>query len=88
VIPISSGEPAALTLLPGSYWLAWQSDSTSEVLGFIPGAPDSGYRRINNEPFDNLQGPYFGDAVHNDEQFSIYLQGRGTSATAQWEMYE
>lgn len=30
-VPISSGTPSSLTLGPGKYWLAWQTDSASTV---------------------------------------------------------
>jgi len=36
-IPISSGTPPALTLQPGTYWLAWQVDTNADVPSYTKG---------------------------------------------------
>ncbi len=38
-VPISSGTPLDLTLLPGTYHLAWQVDSTQHVMSFYDEGP-------------------------------------------------
>ena len=47
-LPIASGEPAALTLEAGDYWLAWQTDSTLDVPGVTAGSLGDGFVAIQS----------------------------------------
>jgi hypothetical protein len=42
-VPITSGTPAALTLSPGTYWLAWQVDTILDVPSYVAGASGDGF---------------------------------------------
>ncbi|PKO18784.1 hypothetical protein CVU37_05245 [candidate division BRC1 bacterium HGW-BRC1-1] len=42
-VPVSSGTPSALTLPPGNYNLAWQVDTTSDVVSYAAGPLGSGF---------------------------------------------
>jgi hypothetical protein len=41
--PIAEGAPAALALAPGTYWLAWQVDTTYDVPSYALGASGDGF---------------------------------------------
>lgn len=43
IVPISSGTPAALSLDAGTYWLAWQIDSSANVPSYTPGNVGDGF---------------------------------------------
>ncbi|MBI5154109.1 SUMF1/EgtB/PvdO family nonheme iron enzyme [Candidatus Poribacteria bacterium] len=42
VVPIVAGTPPVLRLERGTYWLAWQTDSTANVGSYTPGVPGDG----------------------------------------------
>lgn len=42
-VPLSAGTPASLNLAAGTYWLAWESDSTGDVASYSPGAAGDGW---------------------------------------------
>lgn len=42
-VPISSGSPSTLTLPAGTYWLAWQTDSNSDVPSYTAGTSGEGF---------------------------------------------
>jgi len=46
--PIAAGAPETLLLLPGTYWLAWQVDTTYDVPGYMPGAGGDGFASSQN----------------------------------------
>jgi hypothetical protein len=41
--PIASGTPGSLILVPGTYWLAWQVDTTYDVPSYVPGGSGDGF---------------------------------------------
>jgi len=42
-VPITNGTPSSLTLAPGTYWLAWQVDSTADVPSYTAGTNSDGF---------------------------------------------
>jgi len=52
IVPISSGSPSKVSVAPGTYWLAWQSDSTSSVPSYTAGQFGDGfYMDLSFGPF-------------------------------------
>ncbi|MBM3335587.1 hypothetical protein FJY63_13090, partial [Candidatus Sumerlaeota bacterium] len=83
VLPIASGTPPNLTLSPGTYWLAWQTDSTADVAGRTTGAGgDSFYLNQDFGPFPaTIRGT---DIVAGSERWSMYLEYVAASAASRW----
>ncbi|MBI5154797.1 hypothetical protein HZA57_06130, partial [Candidatus Poribacteria bacterium] len=46
VVPILAGTPAQLRLVPGTYWLAWQTDSPASIGSYTPGEYGEGFNFI------------------------------------------
>ena len=42
-VPIPQGTHPNLSLAPGTYWLAWQTDTIAPVPGYTPGEPGDGF---------------------------------------------
>jgi hypothetical protein len=42
-VPIATGTPGTLALFPGTYWLAWQVDSTYDAPSYTAGASGDGF---------------------------------------------
>jgi hypothetical protein len=68
--PIAEGAPAALALAPGTYWLAWQVDTTYDVPSYAPGASGDGF--FVSQTFGTFPGSIAG-AQSSSETWSIYL---------------
>lgn len=43
VVPVTAGAPSSLSLVPGTYWLAWQTDSSSDVPSYTAGSAGDGF---------------------------------------------
>jgi len=43
IVPIGEGTPASLQLTAGTYWAAWQVDTTDDVPSYTPGAAGDGF---------------------------------------------
>jgi len=43
IVPIGEGTPASLQLTAGTYWAAWQVDTTADVPSYTPGAAGEGF---------------------------------------------
>jgi hypothetical protein len=68
--PVAEGAPAALALAPGTYWLAWQVDTTYDVPSYAPGASGDGF--FLSQTFGAFPGT-IGGAQSTSETWSIYL---------------
>jgi hypothetical protein len=69
-VPISTGAPGNLVLLPGTYWLAWQVDTTYDVPSYAAGAIGDGF--YLSQPFGNFPASLVGE--HNSaETWSEYF---------------
>ncbi|MCX6899401.1 MAG: M6 family metalloprotease domain-containing protein, partial [Verrucomicrobia bacterium] len=42
-VPITDGAPSSLSLAPGTYWIAWQVDSTADVPSYTAGSSGDGF---------------------------------------------
>ena len=69
-VPVANGAPSSLTLAPGTYWLAWQVDTTADVPSYAAGSSGDGF---------NLAQTYgsfpatLGGEQSSSEQWSIYF---------------
>lgn len=43
IVPVSEGTPSSLILAPGTYWAAWQVDTSASVSSFTSGSPGEGF---------------------------------------------
>jgi hypothetical protein len=68
--PIAAGAPATMTLVAGTYWLAWQVDTTYDVPSYAPGAPSDGFAIRQN--FGSFPVTLSG-AQSTSETWSIYF---------------
>jgi len=68
--PIGAGFPTALTLSPGTYWLAWQVDSTADVPSYSSGASGDGF--LLEQSYGPSPGT-LGAEQSTAEQWSIYF---------------
>jgi hypothetical protein len=68
---IAAGTPTILTLPPGTYWLAWQVDTTVDVPSYTSGAAGEGF--FFNQPY----GPFpalLGSVTNSSEVWSMYVR--------------
>ncbi len=68
--PISAGTPGNLVLLPGTYWLAWQVDTTYDVPSYSPGPSGSGF--YLSQPFGDFPATLSGE-TSSVETWSEYF---------------
>jgi hypothetical protein len=73
-VPIAGGAPGALALAPGTYWLAWQIDTTDDVPSYAPGASGDGF--FVSQTFGPFPATIAG-AQSSSETWSIYLDYAG-----------
>jgi hypothetical protein len=81
IIPTTSGLPSTLTLAFGSYWLAWQVDSTFDVPSYTAGTNGDGF--VFNQPFGNF--PVSLDVPSTNltgEKWSMYVTYNPVQPTA------
>jgi hypothetical protein len=70
VAPISAGTPGNLILLPGTYWLAWQVDTTYDAPSYAAGAVGDGF--YLSQPFGNFPASLAGEQT-SSETWSGYF---------------
>jgi hypothetical protein len=68
--PIAGGAPGVLALAPGTYWLAWQVDTTYDVPSYASGASGEGF--FVSQTFGTFPATIAG-AQSTSETWSIYL---------------
>ncbi len=69
-VSVVNGAPTSLNLAAGTYWLAWQVDTTSDVGSYTAGVSGDGFR------LDMLNGSYpatIAGETSTSEKYSIYL---------------
>lgn len=86
VAAIADGTPASLSLAPGSYWTAWQTDYTEPVVEPVPGALGEGLA------FEQAFGPAadplpFTKTVPTDEKWPQYLLYSTESGQDAWLVF-
>jgi hypothetical protein len=71
-VPVAAGTPKALTLAPGQYWLAWQSDATAEVPSYALGTEGEGF--AVDQPFGAFPSSLGAEAAApTSDKWSEYL---------------
>lgn len=68
--PISSGIPSTLTLSPGTYWLAFQTNSPREIPSYTAGSPGDGFQMTQS--YGVFPATLDGEESTSD-QWSVYL---------------
>ncbi|MBI3878985.1 MAG: hypothetical protein HY301_02850 [Verrucomicrobia bacterium] len=68
--PISSGSPLALILNPGTYWLAWQVDTTADVPSYTAGVAGDGF--LLDTDYGAFAATLSGE-TNTTEKWSVYL---------------
>jgi hypothetical protein len=68
--PITAGQPGTLVLVPGTYWLAWQVDTTYDVPSYVPGTSGSGF--FVSQSFGSFPAAVAGEQG-SGETWSMYL---------------
>jgi hypothetical protein len=68
--PISAGFPSSLTLTQGTYWLAWQVDSTADVPSYSLGGSGDGF--FLEQAYGSFPGT-LGAEQSTSEQWSVYF---------------
>ncbi len=68
--PIASGSPSSLTLITGTYWLAWQVDNTKDIPSYTAGASGDGF--VVEQPYGAFPSPLSGEQS-SAERWSLYL---------------
>jgi hypothetical protein len=68
--PLAAGTPATLALAPGTYWLAWQVDTTYDVPSYTAGTNGSGL--VLSQSFGTFPGTLTGEQS-SSETLSMYL---------------
>jgi len=70
-VPISAGAPGRLLLGSGSYWLAWQTDTTASVGSYHQGAAGEGF--LLRQPFGAAPAELGAETIQmTDEAWTIY----------------
>jgi len=67
---IASGAPSQLILNPGTYWLAWQSETVLPVPSFTPGSFGDGF--YLDKSFGSFDST-LGDETVSDERWTQYI---------------
>ena len=62
--------PASLTVVPGTYWLAWQTDSTSDVPSYTAGSAGDGF--FVEQPF-GASPATLASVTSSSERWSMYV---------------
>ena len=70
-VPVSAGDPAALTLGAGDYWLAWQTDSTLAVPSYAAGSVGDGF--VVQQKFGSFPAA-INSVQLTSERWSLYLE--------------
>jgi hypothetical protein len=68
--PVGQGSPSSLSLIPGTYWLAWQIDTLLDVPGFTQGASGDGF--FLGQAFGVFPASISG-AQSSSETWSMYI---------------
>lgn len=68
--PVAAGQPSTLVLVPGTYWLAWQLDTTYDVPSYVAGTNGEGF--FFNQNFGNFLTKLSGGQT-SSEAWSMYL---------------
>lgn len=72
-VPIASGSPSEVVLAPGTYWLAWQTDSSASIASHTTGAPGDGFQFVHEfgvEPATISVG----DTNSNSSRWTQYVE--------------
>ncbi len=81
--PVAAGQPSTLVLVPGTYWLAWQVDTTYDVPSYTAGTNGEGFFFSQN--FGSFPTA-LSSGLSSAESWSMYLdyaQPAAPSFTAQ-----
>jgi hypothetical protein len=86
-VPLTQGTPATLTLNPGQYWLAWQTDSNDDVASDASG--DNAWDSfVVNQPFGPFPARLGAAAITlTCEKWSEYLTYDRLNAASGWQTY-
>jgi hypothetical protein len=78
-VPISAGAPASLSIGAGTYWLAWQTDSTSDVPSYTAGSAGDGF--FVEQPFGSAPAT-LASVTSTSERWSMYVDVNAAPAAA------
>ena len=70
-VPIAAGTPGGLSLAPGTYWLAWQVDTTYDVPSYVAGGSGDGFFLSQN--FGGFPGTTLAGGQSTSETWSMYF---------------
>jgi hypothetical protein len=85
--PIASGTPSSLTLPPGTYWLAWQVDTTSSVPSFATGSATDSFMLPQGFSAFPTQVAATG-AIASQEVWTEYINFTPPSGIEEWMSLE
>ena len=69
-VPVTNGAPSSLTLATGTYWLAWQVDTTADVPSYAAGSSGDGFTLA--QTYGNFPAT-LGAEQSSSEQWSLYF---------------
>lgn len=89
-VPIASGQPTGLWLLPGDYWLAWQVDTPANVPSYTPGEAGEGFTvPFSWGPFpERLESGSNTQITLTAERWSAYFEYNTRTSAMGWYFYE